>query len=95
MVAQRRGLCAVCGLRVDAGERIAYERAVGARHLACDDRDAARRLNLHRARCEHCRTWLAVGKGELTCVESEPQPGVFVRRWLVTCRDTQACAARG
>ena len=54
MVARRRAPCAACALSIEPGEVITYERTVGARHMACADREGTRRRNLYVTACDLC-----------------------------------------
>ncbi len=94
MTAKRRAPCAACSLPIEPGEVITYERTVGARHLACADREAARRRNLYVMPCELCGVRLLRGRGELTVDERLTDDGAWRRRWRARCVDVQACDAR-
>lgn len=93
MQASRRGPCVACGLPIESGERIEYERARGARHLTCTDRDAGKRRNLYRMSCQLCGCTLRRGQGALECIETE-RDGHFERRWVASCVDVVTCRER-
>lgn len=69
LVAQRRGLCVACSLPIEQGEVMLYERAFGARHMACTELEANRRRNLYAMPCDLCSARLLRGQGELTVDE--------------------------
>ncbi|WP_140874860.1 hypothetical protein [Myxococcus xanthus] len=94
VVSNRRGLCAVCSLPIEPSEVITYERAVGARHMACADVEAARRRNLYAARCELCGVKLRRGEGRLAVVERQASDGTWRRSWRARCVEVHACDAR-
>lgn len=94
MLASRCSPCAVCSLAIDRGEVITYERATGARHMACADVEATRRRNLYAMPCDLCGLRLLRGHGELTVDERLTDDGAWQRRWRAWCADVQACDAR-
>lgn len=89
--AKRSGPCAACGQGIRKGEVIDFDRANGARHLACVDLPPEERTNRHPAECVLCRAGLTRGQGKLDLVESREDGK---RTWRVTCRDAGACAER-
>lgn len=94
MLASRRAPCAVCALPIAQGEVIAYERAVGARHMACADLEATRRRNSYGARCDLCGVHLLRGEGRLAVVERQAPDGGWRRSWNARCIVVPACDAR-
>ena len=91
--AARPGLCAACGARVERGEVVEYQLAVGVRHLACVDRPAALRRNLYRTACQYCGVELRPGAGLLEVSEAAAGPR-WLRTWRAACEDVHACNAR-
>lgn len=94
IVAKHNGTCSTCQQGIVVGESIDYSREIGARHLACTDVAPVPRTNQFRARCAWCAAWVKKGAGVLKVVETETDPGSYVRRNEVRCADTRACGAR-
>lgn len=92
--ARRESLCAACGQMILLGERIDYERARGARHLACTDVNPEKRRNTYEMGCNVCGTWLRIGQGALECLEMQRTDGTYARKWLATCVDVAGCNGR-
>lgn len=93
MPAERPGACAACGARIERGEVIEYQLAVGPRHLSCVDRPAALRRNRYRTSCQWCGAELRPGVGLLTVLEAADGPR-WRREWRASCEDVHACNAR-
>lgn len=94
MTAKRRGPCAMYLLPIEPGEVITYERPVGARYLACSEREATRRPNLYPMPCDLCGVRLLRGQGQLTVDERLTEIGAWVRSWRATCTDYVECNRR-
>lgn len=91
--AQRAGTCAACGARIERGEYVEYQLAVGARHLTCVDRPAELRRNRYRTSCQWCGVELRPGAGLLAV--SEAATGArWLRTWRAACEDVPACNER-
>ena len=91
--AKRRGPCAACSQPIQPGERIHYELATGARHLACSDREPEARRNQHLRSCSLCGALLRPNQGHLTVSESQVE-GAWVKHWRATCLDVAGCNER-
>ena len=94
ITAKRISTCAACGLLIQRGESIHFERATGARHVACSESAADRRYNAHRTACSLCGIELAKGAGHLHLVEHQEQDGSWKREWRATCVDVEGCTVR-